>query len=158
MGEARRMTEKSCHGVAGAVGVLKALAEHHVATAFAVHRARSGKLRKPRAKARRSRKRARVKLRIAAGQPAAIAALRWRLVRERREGDGESIAALTRNEAAYISSGAAAGLTLATAACIATRWPGGASGGVFVAAESVNCAALAIIASRSRWRSAMSAR
>src|SRR5688572_15600839 len=32
---------------------------------------------------------------------------------------GESIAALTRNEAAYISSGAAAGLTLAMAACVA---------------------------------------
>ncbi|HZP83103.1 MAG TPA: aminotransferase class V-fold PLP-dependent enzyme [Chthonomonadaceae bacterium] len=32
---------------------------------------------------------------------------------------GEEIAALTRNEAAYVSSGAAAGLTLATAACIA---------------------------------------
>ena len=32
---------------------------------------------------------------------------------------GERIAALTRNEAAYVSSGAAAGLTLATAACTA---------------------------------------
>jgi D-glucosaminate-6-phosphate ammonia-lyase len=32
---------------------------------------------------------------------------------------GESIAALTRNEACYVSSGAAAGLTIATAACIA---------------------------------------
>jgi L-seryl-tRNA(Ser) seleniumtransferase len=32
---------------------------------------------------------------------------------------GEEIAALTHNEAAYVSSGAAAGLTLATAACIA---------------------------------------
>lgn len=31
---------------------------------------------------------------------------------------GEQIAALTRNEAAYVSSGAAAGLVLATAACI----------------------------------------
>src|SRR5438046_25006 len=31
---------------------------------------------------------------------------------------GERIAELTRNEAAYISSGAAAGLVLATAACI----------------------------------------
>src|SRR5689334_15066468 len=31
---------------------------------------------------------------------------------------GERIAALTRNEAAYVCSGAAAGLTLATAACI----------------------------------------
>lgn len=36
---------------------------------------------------------------------------------------GEQIAALTQNEAAYVSSGAAAGLTLATAACIAAEDP-----------------------------------
>src|SRR5688572_8120943 len=36
---------------------------------------------------------------------------------------GEKIAALTRNEAAYISSGAAAGLVLATAACITGNDP-----------------------------------
>lgn len=36
---------------------------------------------------------------------------------------GERIAALTRNEAAYVSSGAAAGLTLATAACITGEDP-----------------------------------
>ena len=36
---------------------------------------------------------------------------------------GERLAALTRNEAAYVSSGAAAGLTLATAACIAGKDP-----------------------------------
>jgi L-seryl-tRNA(Ser) seleniumtransferase len=36
---------------------------------------------------------------------------------------GEKIAALTRNEAAYVCSGAAAGLTLATAACIAGNDP-----------------------------------
>jgi L-seryl-tRNA(Ser) seleniumtransferase len=36
---------------------------------------------------------------------------------------GERISALTRNEAAYVCSGAAAGLVLATAACIAGRDP-----------------------------------
>lgn len=36
---------------------------------------------------------------------------------------GERIAALTRNEAAYVCTGAAAGLTLATAACIAGADP-----------------------------------
>ncbi len=36
---------------------------------------------------------------------------------------GERLATLTRNEAAYVSSGAAAGLTLATAACIAGKDP-----------------------------------
>ena len=36
---------------------------------------------------------------------------------------GERIAALTRNEAAYVCSGAAAGLTLATAACVAGTDP-----------------------------------
>ena len=36
---------------------------------------------------------------------------------------GDRIAALTGNEAAYVSSGAAAGLTLATAACIAGKDP-----------------------------------
>ncbi len=36
---------------------------------------------------------------------------------------GERIAELTRNEAAYVSSGAAAGLTLATAACITGTQP-----------------------------------
>ncbi len=37
---------------------------------------------------------------------------------------GERIAALTHNEAAYVSSGAAAGITLAVAACIAGTDPG----------------------------------
>src|SRR5258707_15732615 len=36
---------------------------------------------------------------------------------------GERIAAWTQNEACYVSSGAAAGLTLATAACIAGTDP-----------------------------------
>lgn len=36
---------------------------------------------------------------------------------------GQRIAALTQNEAAYVSSGAAAGLTLATAACVAGSDP-----------------------------------
>src|SRR5438552_3827390 len=36
---------------------------------------------------------------------------------------GEQIAALTHNEAAYVCSGAAAGLTLATAACITAKDP-----------------------------------
>jgi L-seryl-tRNA(Ser) seleniumtransferase len=37
---------------------------------------------------------------------------------------GARLAALTRNEAAYVTSGAAAGLTLATAACLAGTDPG----------------------------------
>src|SRR5919197_6016168 len=54
-------------------------------------------------------------MREAAGAFVDIVALRRRV--------GEEIARLTRNEAAYVSCGAAAGLTLATAACITGRDP-----------------------------------
>src|SRR5712692_698907 len=87
LGEARRMAEQSGHGVADAVRVFEAFTEHHVATALAVNLAGLGKLREPSTKMLRSRKRSRVQLRIAAGQPTAIAVLRWRLVGERRERD-----------------------------------------------------------------------
>ena len=43
-GEARRMAEQPGHGVARAVGIDHGLAEHHVAAALAVHRARRGKV------------------------------------------------------------------------------------------------------------------
>ena len=49
--------------------------------------ARLRKARQPRAKARGRGKRAGMEFRIAAGKPAAVAALRRRLVGERREGD-----------------------------------------------------------------------
>src|SRR4030088_2986540 len=59
--------------------------QHNVAATFAMDRARHCELREPRAKALRCSQRARVQLRIAAGQPATVAALGGRLVGERRE-------------------------------------------------------------------------
>src|SRR5712691_6066794 len=87
LSEARRVAEQSRHGVADAIGVLEAFAEHHVAAALAVHPARGCELREPGAKSLGGRKRSGVQLRIAARQPAAVAARRWRLVGERREPD-----------------------------------------------------------------------
>src|SRR5262245_40022835 len=80
LGEARRMAEQPDHGVANAIGVFESFAEHHVAAAFAVDGPRLRKARKPRTKARRIRERAGMELRISARQPAAVTALRRRLV------------------------------------------------------------------------------
>src|SRR5271166_1028769 len=86
-GKARRMAKQPGHGVARAACILQALAEHDEAAALAVYRARACKLRQPGAKARGRRQRPGVELRIAAGQPAAIAVFGRRLVGERRERD-----------------------------------------------------------------------
>ena len=68
------MAEQSRHGVADAVGIFEAFAEHHVAAALAMHRRVVCEAREPGAKTLRGRQRAGVQLRIAAGQPAAVAA------------------------------------------------------------------------------------
>ena len=62
---------------------------------------------------------------------------------------GQRLAKLTRNEAAYVSSGAAAGLTLATAACIAGTDPEAARALGRLRAASA-CADLSVTASRDR--------
>src|SRR5215831_7682136 len=73
--------------MAGALRIFKALAEDHVAAAFAMHVSRSGKSRKAPAEASRGGERAGMKLGITARQPAAIAVVRRRLVGQRRESD-----------------------------------------------------------------------
>src|SRR5262249_56085925 len=78
--KARGMTEQAGHGVADAVGILQHLAQHHVAAALAVHRARRGKSGEAFAElVRRSELRC-VELRVAAGQPTRPAMLTARLV------------------------------------------------------------------------------
>ena len=66
-------------------GILQALAQNHVTTALAVYRPRLCKASQSIAKTSRGSKRFRVKLRIAARQPAAVGAIRRRLVGKRRE-------------------------------------------------------------------------
>src|SRR6516225_3324464 len=75
--KARGMTEQAGHGMADAVGVLERLAENHVSSALAVHRAGRRKSCEPLAKALRGSQSAGVELRVAAGQPAGVA-VRWR--------------------------------------------------------------------------------
>ncbi len=86
-GEARGMVEEAGHGVARAVRIDEAGAQHHVATAFAMHGVCRSEAREPLLEAQRSGKRAGVKFRVASRQPADIAILGRRFVRERREGD-----------------------------------------------------------------------
>ena len=81
------MAEQAGHAVAPPASVLKRLAEHHVAAALAVDRPGRGKRPEPLLEAARRRKRAGMKLGIAARQPAAVAAFGRRLIGERREGD-----------------------------------------------------------------------
>ena len=83
LGEAGRMTEQAGHGVANAVGILDPFSEHHVAAAFAVDRPALGEPGKPAPEAPRGRERARMQLRITAGQPAHVAVVGRRLVGER---------------------------------------------------------------------------
>ena len=84
-GEARCMAEQSGHGVAPPRRILEALAQNHVAAAFAMHRARLGKAPQPCGKSPRGGERIGVQLRISAGQPAAIGTFGRRLVGERRK-------------------------------------------------------------------------
>ena len=84
-GKARRVPEQTGHRVALSGSVLEALAEHHVAAAFAVDRTCFGEPPQSRCKCQRGREHIRVQFRIAAGQPAAIGVFRRRLVGERRE-------------------------------------------------------------------------
>src|SRR5262249_39686873 len=85
--EACGMAEQPSHGVTNVIGVIEALAEHHVAAAFAMDRPRLRKARQSGAKAHGVCERAGVELGVSAGQPAAVAALRGRLVAERGERD-----------------------------------------------------------------------
>ena len=79
--------EQARHRVSGAGGVDKALTERHIASAFAVHRARLGEAPEARVKPRRRRQSPGVQFRIAARKPAHVAIGRRGLVGERREGD-----------------------------------------------------------------------
>src|SRR5262249_38123280 len=87
LGKARGMAKQPSHGVADAIGVFQPLAQYHVAAALAVHGPRGGELREAAAKLLRRGKRPRLQLGIAAGQPAAVAACRRRLIGKRRERD-----------------------------------------------------------------------
>src|SRR6516162_11373241 len=84
-GKARRVSEQAGHRMRVAIGVLKALAEDHVASAFAMDRAGGGKSRQPVMKRARGCERASGQFGIAARQPAAVAVRRGRLIGERRE-------------------------------------------------------------------------
>src|SRR5262249_1439480 len=83
--EARGVAEQASHGVANAFGVLEHLAEDHVAAALPVHRTRGGEARESFAEFVRGSELLRVKLGIAAGEPAGVAVLGRRLVGKRRE-------------------------------------------------------------------------
>jgi hypothetical protein len=86
LGEARGVSEQARHRVACAACILQSLAEDHVAAALAVHRPRLRETRESRPKFLRGSERTGMKLRIAAGQPADIAARGRRLIGERRKG------------------------------------------------------------------------
>src|SRR5262249_36644871 len=85
LGEARGMAKEAGHGMADAVGVLKPLAQHHVASALAVHRPRRGKAVEPFTEFVSSSEPAGMELRVPSGQPAGIATPRRGLIREWRE-------------------------------------------------------------------------
>src|SRR6266705_805700 len=74
--EAGRMAEQAGHGMSDAIGIFESFAEHHVAAALAVNRARRGEFYESIAKPPRRCERAGVELRVTAGQPANIAPLR----------------------------------------------------------------------------------
>src|SRR6185312_12626360 len=61
--------EQAGHRMRNAIGVFKAFAEHHVATAFAMHRACRGETRETVAEPMRGCERAGMQFRIAARQP-----------------------------------------------------------------------------------------
>src|SRR5712671_5462720 len=83
--EARAMSQETGHPVARAARVLYSLAQHHVAAALAMDRPRLREAREPRLKFLRSSELTTMELRIAARQPADVAALGRRLIGERRK-------------------------------------------------------------------------
>src|SRR5580704_9851700 len=85
LGEAGGMAEQAGHGMRVSCRILQALAQNHVTTALAVYRPRLCKASQSIAETPRRGERLRVKLRIAARQPAAVGAFRRRFVGERRE-------------------------------------------------------------------------
>ena len=146
------MAEKPEHGVANARSIDQAVAQHHVAAAFAMHRAGLGKAHHAGAKARRGRKCPGMKFRIAAGQPARIAiGGRW-FVGQRREGVDFGAGAMPAGQHMRIdeAEGGVGGKRDALA--------GRSQRQRRVAENRGNGAATAIMPSRSRWRSARSAR
>src|SRR6185436_15500455 len=84
-GEAGGVSEQAKHTMSRAVRILERLAQHHVATAFAVDRTRRREFPYAGSEAFRGSEAAGVQLGIAARQPAGIAIVRRRLVGERRE-------------------------------------------------------------------------
>src|SRR5580698_1314190 len=84
-GEARCMTEQSGHHVTLSGGVLEAFAEHHVAAALTVHRPRLPKSLQLVSEFSRGGESSRMKLRVAAGQPAAVGMFRRCFVGEGRK-------------------------------------------------------------------------
>jgi hypothetical protein len=85
--KARRVAEKRRHGMDNPVGVLKAVAQHHIAAAFAMDRAGCGERPEALAEAPCAGKRCGMKLRITSGEPAGIARIGRRLIGKRGEGD-----------------------------------------------------------------------
>src|SRR5215471_4131032 len=71
--EAGRMSQQADHGMTRPLSILKAFAEHHVATAFTMHRARRCKSPQTDLEMKGIRQRAGMKFRIAAREPAGIA-------------------------------------------------------------------------------------
>src|SRR3984957_12311054 len=85
LGEAGGVAEQAGHGMRAPGGILQALTQNHVTAALAMHRPRLCEVSQSIAETQRGSKRFRMKLGIAARQPAAVGAVRRRLVGERRE-------------------------------------------------------------------------
>src|SRR5258707_8693226 len=83
--EAGRMPQQAGHGMAHPLRVLESFTEHHVAAAFAMHRAGLAKSPETALETMGVCQPARVKLRIAAGEPAGVAVIGGWLIRQRRE-------------------------------------------------------------------------
>src|SRR5258708_33665090 len=81
------MSQESGHPGALAARVLYSCAQHHVAAALTMDRPRLREAREPRLKFLRSSELTTMELRIAARQPADVAALGRRLIGERRKSD-----------------------------------------------------------------------
>ena len=85
LGEAGGVAEQAGHGMRLPCRILQALAQNHVTAALAVHRPRLREASQSIAETSRRGERFRMKLRIAARQPAAVGAIRRRFVGQRRK-------------------------------------------------------------------------
>ena len=85
-GKARLQAEQAGHLVARSIGIRQSCTQHHIAPAFAVHRALLGEGAQSSAKSRIGREPAGVQFGIAAGQPAHVGAFVGSFIGERREG------------------------------------------------------------------------